>query len=129
VSLHLVLTRQTCNTIVNIRSRLDFNPGLSPTNKKPWIIPRIPAKIFSFTDVPIKNSHEKYAEILPASSTKKLVKKCFWFQEKFENIKYLNLSKTISELRFFFLTGLSPGLLVRVRGNYKSVIVSQHLTL
>jgi hypothetical protein len=62
-----------------------LSPGLSPTNKKPQKNPQNSGKIFRLLKIPqiflncipIKNFEEKSAEILPASSTKKLVRKFF----------------------------------------------------
>jgi hypothetical protein len=52
---------------------IGLSPGLSRTNKKPRKVLRILAKFSDFSNcIPMKNSKEKSAEILPASSTKKL---------------------------------------------------------
>jgi hypothetical protein len=60
-------------------------PGLSPTNKKNpeksselWQNFQTSENSTDFSNcIPIKNSEEKSAEILPASSTKKFVRKIF----------------------------------------------------
>jgi hypothetical protein len=82
---------------------------LSSTNKKPKKILRILQNFQTSensTDfsncVPIKNSEEKSAEILPAGSTKKLALKKFLISRKNLWIfNFLNLSENLSEGRYF----------------------------
>jgi hypothetical protein len=53
--------------------------------------------------VPLKNSEEKSAEILPESSTKKIVRKNLWI------LNFLNLTENFSEFRFFLSSARLTG--------------------